>query len=222
MVLDEYRPIAEKYMKPTAKMFKGFEPNTLSILAFIFAILSGIAFYHSSPQYDIFNLNLKGNYFLLFGSFFISLNAVFDAMDGAIARYYNKTSLRGDLLDHTLDRYADFFILFGITLTTYCDDIIGFLAIIGVLLASYMGTQAQAVGCGRIYRGILGRADRIAILFFVPIIQFLLFSFNYDYFEIFNYKFTLLELMMIYFAIAGNLTAIHRFYLSWRDIKEKV
>lgn len=218
MVLDEYRPIAEKYMKPIAKLFKNFEPNTLSIFAFIFAILSGIAFYRSSPQYDFFNLNLQSNYFLLFGSFFIFLNAVFDAMDGAVARYYNKTSVRGDLLDHTLDRYADFFILFGITLTTYCNDIIGFLAIIGVLLASYMGTQAQAVGCGRIYRGILGRADRIVILFFIPIIQFFLFYFGI---ETILYNFTLLEIMMIYFAIAGNLTATHRFYLSWRDIKGK-
>ena len=41
------------------------------------------------------------------------------------------------------------------------------IAVIGVLLASYMGTQAQALGLGREYRGILGRADRIAVIVIV-------------------------------------------------------
>ena len=39
---------------------------------------------------------------------------------------------------------------------------IGVFALTGVLMSSYLGTQAQAVGVGRYYGGILGRADRRA------------------------------------------------------------
>ena len=48
---------------------------------------------------------------------------------------------------------------------------IGFGAIIGVLMLSYMGTQAQAVGAGREYAGLLGRADRLIVLMLVPILS---------------------------------------------------
>ena len=34
----------------------------------------------------------------------------------------------------------------------------------GVLMSSYLGTQAQAVGLKRNYGGILGRADRLVLL----------------------------------------------------------
>ncbi len=37
---------------------------------------------------------------------------------------------------------------------------IGVFALTGVLMASYLGTQAQAVGVGRYYGGLLGRSDR--------------------------------------------------------------
>ena len=35
-----------------------------------------------------------------------------------------------------------------------------------------MGTQAQAVGAGREYAGLLGRADRLVVLAIVPVIQY--------------------------------------------------
>src|SRR2546430_14514327 len=55
----------------------------------------------------------------------------------------------------------------------YCHLEVGMLALLGVLLTSYMGTQAQAVGQGRAYGGILGRADRLVLLFLGGLIQWL-------------------------------------------------
>ena len=50
----------------------------------------------------------------LWGIVAVALNAFCDAMDGAVARAMKTQSLRGDFLDHAVDRYADIFIITGI------------------------------------------------------------------------------------------------------------
>ena len=81
-----------------------------------------------------------------------------------------------------------------------------------------MGTQAQAIGYKRDYSGLLGRADRLVLLMIIPIIQYLLLMLKVDLL----WGLSLLEFMLIYFAIMGNITAIQRFYktLSWLKRKK--
>jgi len=226
VVLNDHRDTAEKYLIPIANRFIKYDPNTLSWISLIFAILAGISFAVSKrPELmfeSIFIEGLKTPPFLLIGVLFIFLNALFDAVDGKVARLTNRTSKQGDLLDHVLDRYADIFIIGGITFSGYCDERIGFIAIIAVLLTSYMGTQAQALGCGRNYGGLLGRADRLMILLFAPIIQYLvIFSYHDGYLPIPYHEFTVLELILVWFIVAGNITAIHRAVKSWEELGEE-
>ena len=63
-----------------------------------------------------------------------------------------------------IDRYADVFMICGIFLGGFLSAELGALTLAGVLLVSYLGTQAQAVGVGRVYGGIMGRADRMIVL----------------------------------------------------------
>jgi len=73
-----------------------------------------------------------------------------------------------------------------------------------------MGTQAQAVGYGRNYSGVLGRAERMLLLIAGPIIQYFLVGKGTH--APFGFGTSFLEWIMIWFAVAGNLTAIYRFY----------
>ena len=98
----------------------------------------------------------------------------FDALDGKVARLTGRTSKRGDLLDHILDRYSDVVMIGAIAVSAWCNPYIGLLALTGVLLTSYMGTQAQAVGAGRLYSGLLGRADRLVLLCLAPLLEMVL------------------------------------------------
>ena len=82
-----------------------------------------------------------------------------------LARKSGSVSKYGDFLDHVIDRYADVFIIGGACLGGFVDPTIGIIILTGVLLASYLGTQAQAVGIGRVYGGIMGRADRMVITY---------------------------------------------------------
>jgi archaetidylinositol phosphate synthase len=68
-------------------------------------------------------------------------------------------------LDHTFDRLSDLAILAGIGFSSYVSEILALSAFIAVILASYLGTQAHALTGKRLYDGILGRGDRLALIF---------------------------------------------------------
>ena len=89
---------------------------------------------------------------------------------------------------------------------------VGLLAIVGVLLTSYMGTQAQAIGYKRDYSGLLGRADRLVLLMIFPIVQHIALRFPVQL----PWNITIIELVLGYFAVVGNITALQRFHLTLR------
>ncbi len=210
MVLDSQRDNVDPLLTKFAKRFKNINPNVLTWVSLVFAVIAGLFFYFSKPSTE------PVNFYLYFAALFVFLNGFFDALDGKVAKLTGKASARGDFLDHALDRYADVFMVGGLALSGWCDIRIGFIAIVGMLLTSYMGTQSQAVGCKRNYSGLLGRADRLVLLMFAPIIQHILLNF---YGIDLIYGFTLLECVLIYFAVVGNLTAIQRFLstIMWFD-----
>jgi phosphatidylglycerophosphate synthase len=200
MVADDYRDFGTKILDPIAKKIP-LNPMGISFLSLITAITAGYSFY-------IVEEDLANKHFLLIGSGMVFLTAVLDALDGIVARKRNLSSKRGDLVDHTLDRVADILIIGGIAFGAVVDIEIGFAAIIGVLMLSYMGTQAQAVGAGREYAGLLGRADRLIVLMLVPIIHY------------FNQEQNYMELMCYAFAIVCTLSAIYRFQRIWIELKD--
>ena len=212
MVLDGQRKNVDPILIGIAKRFTRVNPDVLSWMSVVFAFIAGLFFYFSSPQGELVN------YYLYGAVLFVFLNGLFDAIDGKVAKLTKKTSKRGDFLDHALDRYADVFIVGGLALSPWCDIRIGLLAIIGMLLTSYMGTQAQAVGHKRDYSGLLGRADRIVLLMIVPLIQHILLHYSSIQLPL---GFSLLEWMLIWFAVVGNITAVQRFYSTLKYFKNK-
>jgi len=180
-------------------------PNTISWVGLIAAGLAGVSFY------------LGGAGFLLLALVLIFLSAYSDALDGKVAKMFGKTSPRGDFLDHVFDRYGDVFLLTGVAFdAAYCRLWIGTLAIVGVLLTSYMGTQAQAVGQGRRYAGILGRADRLVLLALGGFVQLVAAPFGNVLWGVGAVSFGPLEWIMVLFAVLANATAIQRAIGIWR------
>jgi archaetidylinositol phosphate synthase len=213
MVLDGQRENVDPLLDSIARRMVNINPNALSWLSLIFAFLAGLFFYLSSPEKEL------ENYLLYFAVLFVFLNGFFDAIDGKVAKLANKASKKGDFLDHALDRFADVLIVGGLALSPWLEShmYIGLLAIIGMLLTSYIGTQAQAIGYKRNYKGLLGRADRLVILMFIPIIQHIFLI--YDDFKLIG-DFYLIEWALIYFAVIGNLTAVQRFISTLRWFKK--
>lgn len=205
MVLERYRGLADVFLVPVASRMPAVNPNTVSWLAFLAAVGAGIALY------------IGGGVFLGLALLLILVNSFLDALDGKIAKMSGRASARGDFLDHVLDRYADVFMLGGIAFGgLYCRLTIGTLALLGVLLTSYMGTQAQAVGQGRIYAGILGRADRLVLLFLGGLVQLLVAPAAGVLWGVAPLAFQPVEWFMVLFAVLGHATAIQRAWRTWR------
>ncbi|HON40730.1 MAG TPA: CDP-alcohol phosphatidyltransferase family protein [Methanoculleus sp.] len=200
MTLDQYRPQAQRIMQPAINLVRraGITPDALTVGSFIVSALAGIAFY------------LGG---VVSGTILVALNAAFDALDGALAREMGIAGAHGDFLDHVIDRYADIFIITGIFAGGAAPWQIGVFALTGVLMSSYLGTQAQAVGVGRFYGGILGRADRLLLIIIAGALTVLvpveICGLNY------------LGWLLVIFGILGHYTAIQRFIHVWREIGKK-
>jgi len=206
VVLDAYRHLADAVLNPIARRLSNVSPNNLTWAALVCAAFAGIFFL------------FRGGWALGLAALFVFLNAVLDALDGKVAKITGKASRRGDFLDHVVDRYADVLILLGITLGPYSFQWpwLGLLAIVGVLLTSYMGTQAQAVGAGRDYRGILGRADRLVILVAATLLQAGFDPNSIRDLGIEPLRYSILGWAMVVFAVLGNVTALQRAVSTWR------
>lgn len=202
MVLDSMRSRVDPLILPIAKRFSRYSPDFISYLALLFAALTGILYYLSSTLF-------------LIGAFFaLILSSLFDALDGRVARLKNVSSKRGDLLDHVFDRYADIFIILGITFSIFGNIVVGLAAIIGVMLTSYMGTQSQALGLKRNYSGILGRADRLVFILVAIILQVLITQ-SFTYYGI---RIDVSVVLLMWFAIGGNITALMRFRDAYKSL----
>ncbi len=197
MTLDSYRTQVKPIIDPivSASVRIGLTPNFCTILSLVAAAGGGYAFFRGD---------------ILFGTCGVILNAFFDGLDGAIARALNQQGVSGDFLDHTVDRYADIFLLCGIFAGPLCAWWIGVLGLTGVLMSSYMGTQAQAVGVGRFYGGLLGRADRLVLLIAVGIISLFIPA------EILGLS--LFAWLLLIFGIFGHVTAAQRFAHVWKQL----
>ena len=121
MVADDYRDLGEKILMPLARLIP-LGPMGISFLSLLTALTAGYSFYLADLG--------SNNYWLIVGSLMVFLTAVFDALDGIVARTRNLSSKRGDLVDHTLDRVADIIIVGGIALGPLVDNTVGFSAII--------------------------------------------------------------------------------------------
>jgi archaetidylinositol phosphate synthase len=198
LTLDQFRPHVKVYFDPLVRFAIRcrLTPNVLTIAAFIASAAAGLLFY--------FRLEL-------WAVIAVAINAFCDAMDGAVARETKSQSLRGDFLDHAVDRYADIFIITGIFASGLVIWPIGVLALTGVLMSSYLGTQAQAVGVGRYYGGVLGRADRLVLIMLAGIATIVypltIFSLNW------------LGWLLLLFGVFGHLTAFQRFAYVWRKME---
>lgn len=214
MVLDGQRARVDFALAPVARKLINVNPNTISWIGLILALLCGVIFYLSGDA--------DRTWLLLVGAIMVIVSGYFDALDGKVAKLSGKAGPKGDYLDHVFDRYADVFMIGGVAFCGYwCDPYLGMLALVRVLLTSYMGTQAQAIGAPRLYAGLLGRADRVVLSTLFPIIQFVSIAcFDLTYIDIAGFQISWLEIMMLWFAVVGNATAIQRAIITWRNLGE--
>ena len=201
MTLDQFRHVADRLLDPFVSLSTrlGLTPDSVSVVAFALAGGAAGAFY----------LGGQAPIWYFAGAVLVFLNGWLDLLDGALARELGTDSEAGDLLDHVLDRYADIVIITGLAagIGRYA---LGLSAVTGVLMTSYLGTQAQAVGLDRVYGGLLGRADRLALMGATGVLAAAV--------SIEPAGLSVVGWLLAVFAVVGHLTALQRFYYAWKAL----
>ncbi len=161
------RPISSSITKHLLKT--DITPNYISLFSFILAMLGALFFF------------LGGYINLVIGAILAQVSSVIDGCDGEIARLKFQATEFGGWFDAVLDRYADAFLLFGLTYYVFFINkgflafFIGFLAIIGTFMNSYTadkydGLMKRRLGPGKYYFR-MGRDVRMFIIFLGALIN---------------------------------------------------
>ncbi len=135
----------------------GMTPNMLTGVSFLCAFVSGYYFWQS-------------NFWA--GVLWMLATAFTDMLDGSTARAGNMGTVFGGILDHVSDRYGEFFILAGITMSGAVHPGWGLFALFSMLIASY--TRATAESMGKLENcavGIMGRLEKFILIMAGSIVE---------------------------------------------------
>ena len=143
------------------------------------------------------------------------ITAITDMLDGSTARAGNMGTVFGGILDHVFDRYGEFFILAGITLSGRVHPGWGIFALFGMLIASY--TRAAAESMGKIENcavGIMGRLEKFILIIIGSILEF--------YIPIGNWpRGGWLEMALVIVGVTSFITAIQRLIYTKKVLGNK-
>ena len=157
------RPISNRISKQIVNF--PVKPNHISLVSFLLSLLAAII------------MASAGHLFLVLGALLAQLSSILDGCDGEIARLKNISSKYGGWFDQTLDRYADFLLITGLTFHTYYLHqsiyvfLIGILAIGGSLILSYSAIVYDPAS-KNIQKFRMGRDVRIFIILIGSIANF--------------------------------------------------
>ncbi len=147
-----------RVIEPVAALLARLQvnPNTLTTLGTISTVAGGIAF---------------GFGHIRTGGAIIGLTAIFDVLDGMVARRTGRSTVFGAFYDSTLDRVADGALLGGLSYFYATNPVyrsqpmllVSLIGIVGTFLVSY--TRARAEGLGIDAKvGVMQRPERVVLL----------------------------------------------------------
>lgn len=188
MLSEIVRKYSRKFLEPLARFISatGVSPNVITLTGFL--LMVGVAF-------------VIGWGYLVLGGILITAVAIFDAIDGTLARMMGRTSRFGAFLDSTLDRFSEAVIFLGLFIyfmgqNQQLELILIYATVVGSLMVSYARARAEGIGVP-LKDGLFTRFERIFLL-------------------VIGLLFNLLTPALWILAIFSNITAIQRMYLVWR------
>lgn len=132
------------------------QPNTITTIGTVCSMAAGVIY---------------GLGHIRTGGWFLGVTALFDVLDGMVARRTNRSSVFGAFYDSTLDRVSDGFVLGGLAVffasrpSAWSAPMVAvcILGLIGAFVTSYAHARAEALGIdARV--GLLQRPERVVLL----------------------------------------------------------
>jgi len=149
------KTIAYRFTEPIARLLArtGITPGTITWLGFL--LTAGAA-----------ALIITGHLFA--AGLVVLIAGFFDMLDGALARYTNRATRFGAILDSTLDRLSETVVLLGILVLYAREQLLAQTLLVGItlfgsFLVSYIRARAEAIGL-KCQVGLFTRPERVIVL----------------------------------------------------------
>lgn len=188
MLSEAARKYSRVFLEPMARFISatGVSPNVITVIGFL--LMVGVAVVLAWGH-------------LLLGGILITAVALFDAVDGTLARMMGRTSRFGAFLDSTLDRFSEAVIFLGLFIylsgqNQKLELLLIYATVVGSLMVSYARARAEGIGIP-LKEGLFTRFERVFLL-------------------VVGLLFNQLTFVLWVLAIFSNLTAVQRMYLVWR------
>ncbi len=189
MFSETVRKYSRVFLEPAARFISwtGVSPNFITVTGFV--LMMGVAV-----------VLARGHF--LWGGILITAVALFDGLDGTLARMMGRTSRFGAFLDSTLDRFSEAVIFLGLFVYFSSQDqkpelILIYATVVGSMMVSYARARAEGIGIP-LKEGLFTRFERVFLLVTGLVIN----------------QVTLSLWLLAFFS---NFTAVQRMYLVWRE-----
>jgi len=190
-LLGRLRRQYEKFMEPIGRSLGkiGLSPNVLTIISALLGCLAGYLFYVKQPIMGVLAIIAVG---------------ITDMFDGAVARATGRVTRFGGVLDHVLDRYAEFAIIMGMMLGGYIEPLWALFTLFGMVMASYVRAKAESIGGLKSCTvGLMERQEKLILLMAGGI---LVLWFSYA-----------LNVIAIILGVLSHITAMHRLLYTYKQ-----
>lgn len=183
------RVIIEPIARTLARL--GIPPNVITVIGFVLSIGVGV-------------ILALGH--IRWGGVCIILAAIFDALDGTLARIVGRTSRFGAFLDSTMDRLSEAVILLGLLfwytrLGAREEILLIYATIVGSTMVSYTRARAESLGLN-CKIGLLTRMERTIVLTAGLLLN-------------------QVRIALWVMAILTNFTALQRMFYVWRATRQE-
>jgi phosphatidylglycerophosphate synthase len=187
------KPWFQKQLQPVVKLLLNVPPDCITWAALLVSLAAGALVYASSEKPWMAVLAVP----LLMGR--LALNA----LDGMVAKQTGKARAAGEVINELSDRLSDVAIFLSLAFRPDIKVHLVLLAMVAMLMVSYVGILGKAVGAERVSSGVLGKADRMMML----MVSCLVYAVVPDL-QIFG--FSIFEVMLVLFIPLASITLLQR------------
>jgi CDP-diacylglycerol--glycerol-3-phosphate 3-phosphatidyltransferase len=147
------KPRFQKTLKPLENLFVRYHvhPTVINILGLIASVIMA----------GCILLSVHHAMALILVPFLAFFRTACNALDGLVSRRLGVASSMGEVFNELIDRISDILIFISLILLPQTHDMLGYLALLIVLLNSYLGILSKSAGGSRQYGGLMGKADRM-------------------------------------------------------------
>lgn len=192
-------------LQPLVKVLWSVPPDVLTWSALGLSIVSGVLLFSSydHPWMAVATIPL------------LVARIVLNTLDRMLSDQAGKARPSREVLNEVSDRLGDVAIFLGLTLSPAVDNkVLGLLAIIAMMMVSYVGILGKAVGANRVSTGMLGKEERLTLLIMACLFYGLKPQFEFMGFSIFGMLFLL-------FLPLASLTLLQRLDMILCRLSEK-